>query len=99
MFLTNSFGFRSLALEEMRKYNKNYLIEQALQLVKNIDKTKFSKWGEPGIRAQLLNTKTRKLEMDFIVEGDKTTVHILNAVSPAFTASYPFTKWIVENYL
>ncbi|EDP75572.1 L-2-hydroxyglutarate oxidase [Hydrogenivirga sp. 128-5-R1-1] len=99
LFLTNSFGFRSLALEEMRKYNKNYLIEQALQLVKNIDKTKFSKWGEPGIRAQLLNTKTRKLEMDFIVEGDKTTVHILNAVSPAFTASYPFTKWIVENYL
>lgn len=99
LFLTNSFGFRNLAFEEIKKYNKNYLINQALRLVKNINRTKFNKWGLPGIRAQLLDIKSRKLVMDFKVQGDDTSVHILNAVSPAFTASYPFTKWIVENYI
>ena len=99
LFLTNAFGFRDLALEEMKKYNKEYLINQAVSMVDKIDKSKFNKWGKPGIRAQLLNIRTKKLEMDFIVEGDKNTVHILNAVSPAFTASYPFTKWLVEKYL
>ncbi|RMA93325.1 L-2-hydroxyglutarate oxidase [Hydrogenothermus marinus] len=99
LFLTNAFGFRSLALEEIKKYNKNYLIDQAISLVKKIDKSKFTKWGKPGIRAQLLNIKTKELVQDFVVEGDKYSVHILNAVSPAFTASYPFTKWIVQNYI
>jgi L-2-hydroxyglutarate oxidase len=68
-------------------------------MVKKIDSSKFNKWGKPGIRAQLLNTKTKQLVMDFIVEGDDETIHVLNAVSPAFTASYPFTKWVVENYI
>ncbi|WP_456401520.1 L-2-hydroxyglutarate oxidase [Persephonella sp.] len=99
LFLTNAFGFRNLAFEEMKKYNKNYLIEQAVNMVENIDKSKFNKWGKPGIRAQLLNMKTKELVQDFVVEGDKNTVHILNAVSPAFTASYPFTKWVVQNYI
>ncbi len=99
LFFSNAFGFRDLAFEEMKKYNKSFLIDQAVSMVKKIDKTKFNRWGKPGIRAQLLNTKTKELVQDFVVEGDKNTVHILNAVSPAFTASYPFTKWIVENYL
>ena len=99
LFITNSFEFRSLALEEMKKYNKIYLIEQAVNMVKNIDKSKFNKWGKPGIRAQLLNIRTKELVQDFVVEGNKTSIHILNAVSPAFTASYPFTKWVVENYI
>jgi len=37
--------------------------------------------------------------MDFVVEGDKDTVHILNAVSPAFTACMPFVRWVVDNYV
>jgi len=53
-------------------------------------------WGKPGIRAQLLNTKTRKLEMDFILEGDKRSMHVLNAVSPAFTCALPFADYVVD---
>jgi (S)-2-hydroxyglutarate dehydrogenase len=37
--------------------------------------------------------------MDFVVEGDLQTIHVLNAVSPAFTSSFPFAKWVVENYI
>ncbi|MHB1287672.1 MAG: hypothetical protein ACYCYP_14190, partial [Leptospirales bacterium] len=68
------------------------------RLIKKIDSTRFSRWGKPGIRAQLLNRKTRKLISDFLVEGDRESIHVLNAVSPAFTASVPFARWILEKY-
>ena len=99
LFLSNAFGFRSLAFDEMRKYNKSYFVNLATSMVHSIDKSGFTEWSKPGIRAQLLNTKTLELVMDFVVEGDSTTIHVLNAVSPAFTCSFPFAKWVVDNYI
>ena len=68
-------------------------------MVKEIDTKGFNKWSKPGIRAQLLNTNTLELLQDFVVEGDNNTIHVLNAVSPAFTSSFPFAEWVVENYI
>ncbi len=99
LFFSNAFGFRSLAFDEMKKYNKSYFVDLATSMVHSIDKSGFTEWSKPGIRAQLLNTKTYELVMDFVVEGDNTTVHVLNAVSPAFTCSFPFAKWVVDNYI
>ena len=99
LFFSNAFGFRSLAFDEMKKYNKSYFVDLATSMVHSIDKSGFTEWSKPGIRAQLLNTKTYELVMDFVVEGDSTTVHVLNAVSPAFTCSFPFAKWVVDNYI
>jgi len=99
LFLRNSFGFRSIALEEIRKYNRSYFAGLAQELVKKIDVKGFTEWGRPGIRAQLLNKQTRELIMDFVVEGDKDSVHVLNAVSPAFTCCFPFADWVVENHV
>lgn len=99
LFATNAFGFRDLAFEEIKKYNKKYFTSLAASMVKNIDTNGFKQWSKPGIRAQLLNTKTLELLQDFVVEADDKTVHILNAVSPAFTSSMPFARWVVENYV
>ncbi len=99
LFLLNSFGFRNLAFSEMKKYNKNYFVSLAKSMVYKVDKDGFNKWSKPGIRAQLINTKTNELLQDFVVEGDAKSVHVLNAVSPAFTSSFPFAKWVVENYI
>jgi len=99
LFITNAFGFRDLAIDEVKKYNKNHLIKLAKSLTKNMNHQGYTNWSTPGIRAQLLNTKTLELVQDFVVEADKTTIHILNAVSPAFTSSIPFTKWIVSEYI
>ena len=99
LFLSNAFGFRGLAFDEMKKYNKSYFVNLATSMVHQIDKSGFTEWSKPGIRAQLLNVKTLELVMDFVVEGDKSTIHVLNAVSPAFTCSFPFAKWVVENYI
>ncbi|HIP43752.1 MAG TPA: L-2-hydroxyglutarate oxidase [Sulfurospirillum arcachonense] len=99
LFITNAFGFRALAYTEVKKYLKSHLIGLAQILTKNMNHKGYTSWSTPGIRAQLLDTKTLELVQDFVVEGDENSVHILNAVSPAFTSSIPFTNWVVENYI
>lgn len=99
LFISNAFNFRSLAYEELQKYNKKHFVSLATKMVKNIDTKGFNQWSKPGIRAQLLNTKTLELLQDFVVEGDKNSVHVLNAVSPAFTSSFPFSQWVVKKFI
>lgn len=99
LFLTNSFRFRDLAIEEMRKYNKNYFVQLAQSMVKEIDVNGFTEYTKPGIRAQLLDKRTLKLLQDFVIEGDHKSIHILNAVSPAFTCSFPFAEHVYQNYI
>lgn len=99
LFLTNAFGFRNLAFDEIKKYNKPYFISQATALVEDINKSGFTEWSKPGIRAQLLNKKTKELVQDFVVEGDSNSIHVLNAVSPAFTCSFPFAEHVVDRYI
>ena len=48
------------------------------------------------MRAQLINTRTRRLEMDFICMGDDRSFHVLNAVSPAFTCAFPFARYVAD---
>lgn len=101
LFLTNSFKFRELAFEEMRKYDKDYFIGLAVAMVQpgTIDPSGFTQWTKPGIRAQLLDKTKLSLVQDFVVEGDHKSIHILNAVSPAFTCAFPFSDHIVEKYI
>lgn len=99
LFMANAFGFRSLAFEEMRKYNKNYFVGLAQKMVQHIDPKGFTEYTKPGIRAQLLDIKNLKLIQDFVVEGNKSSIHILNAVSPAFTCAFPFAEYVVQNYI
>ena len=99
LYLTNAFNFRSLAHEEMHKYNKKYFISLAQSMVKYIDPKGFTEWTKPGIRAQLLDKKSLSLVQDFVVEGNNKSVHVLNAVSPAFTCSFPFSQYVVDKYV
>ena len=99
LYLTNAFNFRSLAHEEMHKYNKKYFISLGTSMVKDIDPKGFTQWTEPGIRAQLLDKQTLNLVQDFVVEGDHKSVHVLNAVSPAFTCAFPFSQYVVDRYV
>jgi len=99
LYLTNTCHFRSLAHEEMRKYSKKYFVSLAQSMVKQIDPKGFTEWTKPGIRAQLLDKGTLSLVQDFVVEGDDKSVHVLNAVSPAFTCSFPFSKYVVDRYI
>lgn len=94
LFILNSFNFRNLAIEEMKNYKSKVFIQKAKDMVKNIGDD--FKPIPAGIRAQLLNIKTNELVQDFVLEHGKNSTHVLNAVSPAFTCSFAFAKYVVE---
>lgn len=96
LFITNSFNFRRLAFEEIKKYYRPGFIKLSLSMAKNIDRKGFGQFARPGIRAQLLNKKTLELVSDFVLEGDEQSMHVLNAVSPGFTCSFPFAEYVVD---
>jgi len=102
LFLNAGFDFRALALDEIRKYSRARMVALASVLLTGVKREDYRKWGRPGIRAQLVNIKRRKLEMDFVIQGDKRSLHILNAVSPGFTCAIPFAQYVcgqIQTYL
>ncbi len=96
LFLRNDFGFRNIALDEVKKYARPILVKQGAELVDGMSMKSFRRWGKPGIRAQLFHRKDRKMLMDFLLEGDDRSLHILNAVSPAFTCALPFAEFVMD---
>jgi len=96
LFVRNRNDFRGLAFSEMHKHFKSTMARLASGLVSGLDPASCTHWGPPGIRAQLLDIEKGVLEMDFRYEGDENSFHVLNAVSPAFTCSEPFTRYLFE---
>ena len=96
LFLFSDFDFKNLALDEIKKYSRRNLVSMASSLLNDVKISDYKTWGESGIRAQLFNIKTRKLEMDFILEGNGKSMHILNAISPGFTCSLPFADYVCD---
>lgn len=96
LLASSNFDFKALALREVAKYSKHKMVSLASHLAEGVKPEHYQTWGKPGIRAQLLDTKKRKLEMDFVLEGDRHSMHILNAVSPAFTCSLPFSEYVCD---
>ena len=96
LLASSNFDFKALAAREAAKYSKSKMVSLASDLAEGVKPEHYQSWGKPGIRAQLLDIKKRKLEMDFVLEGDKRSMHVLNAVSPAFTCSLPFSEYVCE---
>jgi len=94
LFVLNSFNFRELAISEIKNYNRKFFISQAKDMVKSIGDDFRS--IPAGIRAQLLDTNSNELVQDFVVKQTDNSIHILNAVSPAFTCSFAFAEYVVE---
>ncbi len=86
----------SLVRTELPKLSRRHLLGEARKLSSKIDVSKFKVYGKPGIRAQLFDRVLGKLEMDFIVEGDDVSTHVLNAVSPGWTTCLSFAEYVVD---
>ena len=96
LVFSSNFDFTRLAYSEIKKHSRRHLVSLAKGLATNVNETAFKHWAKPGIRAQLVDIKRRKLEMDFVLEGDKNSMHILNTVSPGWTCSIPFAQYVVN---
>ncbi|MEW6447152.1 MAG: L-2-hydroxyglutarate oxidase [Bacillota bacterium] len=98
LFIFNP-AFRSTAFGEVRKYCKNAFFTEAKKLVPVLEKADILPSNKVGIRPQLVDWRTKKLVMDYVVLKDGDTVHILNAISPGFTSSMSFARYVVNKLL
>lgn len=98
LFFTNK-KFRQVALTEPRKYLASYFYRCSKALVKSLEPSWLVKSAKAGIRPQLVNWKTKELVMDFMVEQTENSLHLLNAISPAFTSSMAMAEHIVNTYI
>lgn len=96
MYFYNENNFRTLAHAEMGKYIKSNFLAAAQKLLPSLTASDMVPATKVGIRPQLINKKTRKLEMDYILESTEDSIHVLNAISPAFTCSFAFSELIIS---
>jgi L-2-hydroxyglutarate oxidase len=96
LVLRNAFGFRTLALQALRQARRGAIVALAAELAEGLRPEQFRHWGAPGIRAQLVDIREGRLEMDFRYEGDDRSFHVLNAVSPGFTCALPFAAHVAD---
>jgi L-2-hydroxyglutarate oxidase LhgO len=95
-YVRNRQGFRQFAHEEAGRFMKKKFTEAAQVLVPNLRQEHLVTSNKIGIRAQLLDREKHELVMDFLIERKDNTVHVLNAVSPAFTSAFEFAKHVVS---
>jgi L-2-hydroxyglutarate oxidase LhgO len=98
LFILNP-GFRTVALEEPKKYSSRFFFNTVKDLLKHIDIHDIEPSLRVGIRPQLIDWNNKELVMDFVVLKNENSIHILNAVSPAFTSAMAFAEFVVERYL
>jgi len=95
-YFKNNQGFRNYTHQESLKFLKKNFVKSIKKLIPSIDYDDLVQSNKVGIRAQLYNTTKNQLEMDFVVKTTSNTTHVLNAVSPAFTSSLSFSKYILD---
>jgi L-2-hydroxyglutarate oxidase LhgO len=98
LFIKNP-RFREVAMTEPRKYLSRFFFDTAKGLVKDLGPEDIEPSGKAGIRPQLVDWNTKEMIMDFIVVRDGDSVHVLNAISPAFTSSIAFARFIMRDYI
>lgn len=96
--LKNQNNLRNLAVRECKMLTKNGLIKEIKKLIKNVEKEDLLFYEEKtGIRSQIFDNTSKNLINDFVVKKyNNNQMHILNAVSPAFTASFGFADYIIK---
>lgn len=96
MYLRNQNNFRLLSHNELAKYRKKTFLHAAKELCPSLTEDDLVQSNKVGIRPQLINIQSRNLEMDFVIEQTDNSLHVLNAISPAFTSSIVLAELIVE---
>ena len=99
MITGDSHDFGAILKSEWPKIIQKLLVKESTELVPRSIEVKDWHRKPPGIRAQLVHLPTGKLEQDFIITTKENATHILNAVSPGWTSSLPFGKYVADVYV
>jgi L-2-hydroxyglutarate oxidase LhgO len=92
----DSHDFSAILKSEWPKIIQKLLVKESTDLVPSAIGVRDWHRKPPGIRAQLVHLPTGKLEQDFIVSSRANATHVLNAVSPGWTSSIPFGRYVSD---
>ena len=95
--LKNENKLRTLALQEAKLLTKHGFLEEVGKLLNNIPADSIQPSLEKiGIRSQVFDPLSKTLVNDFIIINQKHSTHVLNAISPAWTASFAFADHLIQ---
>jgi (S)-2-hydroxyglutarate dehydrogenase len=95
-YLGNQGGFRKYVHEQAFLALPPLLLRAAQELIPAVRADHLERSQKVGIRSQLFNTSTHRLEDDFLCLPGPASTHVLNAISPAFTASFALGDLILD---
>ena len=96
MLVRNPANFRSYVKEEVARYRFRNFYRESATLVRHLKPSDIGDFYKVGIRAQLMNLEKGQLEMDFVIEPGANSLHVLNAISPAFTCAFAFAPFLAD---
>lgn len=99
LYFRNEQGFRKYVHQEIKTMSAAASVELAQKMFPEIQKQHLSGEVKVGIRPQLYDNSQKKMLMDFHIERGENSVHILNAISPAFTCSLSFAEYILQEVI
>ncbi len=98
-YLLNEDGFRKYVREQAFLGIPAFFLRSAQDLIPRLNQSHLERSSKVGIRAQLFNMKKNKIVKDFLCLKGEKSLHIVSAISPAFTASFSFADLVIDNYL
>lgn len=96
LLIRNPSNFRSYVRDELGRYVPSRFYAECKTLVNHMERSDIGEFYKVGIRPQLMDLDKKQLEMDFIIRSGKNSIHILNAISPAFTCAMAFAPFVVD---
>ena len=95
--ILNENKLRTLALQELSLLTKRGFFNQIKKMFDNINPDDLELSDQKvGIRSQIFDPQSKNLVNDFIVINQKNTTHVLNAISPAWSASFAFADHLIN---
>jgi L-2-hydroxyglutarate oxidase LhgO len=97
-FARDTNGFRRLAVIETGKVLKGQFVKAVQRLIPAVRSEHLLPCTKVGMRAQLYDSVSSQMINDFVIATGPASVHVLNAISPAWTCSFPFASFICEGH-
>lgn len=95
-FAKNEGGFRKYAFDQAFHGLKPFFFRSAKLLIPNLKIEYLKPCKKVGIRPQLYDKANNKIIKDFLIQNEENSIHVLNAISPAFTASFAFADIVIQ---
>ena len=96
MYISNQQGFRTHAHTEAARMIRSRFVQAARMLTPRLAAADLIRSNKVGIRAQLVDTRSGEMVMDYAVESLSRSTHVLNAVSPGFTSAMAFAGLVAD---